>query len=211
MKVTLFGATGKTGRYLIDEGLKRGMDITVFARAGSSFQHPAVRVIRGDMADVGLLREAVRGAGAVLSALGPTAIPHPQGLPIMRATQAIISAMNQEGVGRLVAISTGTAVDPGDGRDWRIWAPALLIRLAMPSAYRDILALAQVVRASGVEWTMVRVGFLNDRPASKRLNVGLYGHTRHTLSVSRAEVAAFMFEQIARSDFVHKAPGLSTG
>lgn len=211
MKVSLFGATGKTGKYLIEEGLRRGMDVTVFARPGTSFENPDVRVVRGELTDIRLLREAVRGSHAVLSALGPTSIPHPKDLPITRATEAIVSAMKQEEVRRLVAVSTGTAVDPGDGSDWKIRAPAWLIRVAMSSAYRDIIGLARLMRTSQLEWTMIRVAFLNDRPASRRLNVGLYGHTRHSMSVSRAEVAAFMFDQVSSTEFVHKAPGISTG
>lgn len=78
MKVTLFGATGKTGAYLIGEGLKRGFDITVFARSGTSFENSQVRVVRGELTDIGILREAIRGSDTVLSALGPTSLKHPK-------------------------------------------------------------------------------------------------------------------------------------
>ena len=210
MKVTLFGATGKTGKALIEEGLKRDMDITVFARSSSPFENPKVRVIRGDLTDNHPLREAIGGSDAVLSALGPTSIQHPRGLPITRATEAIISAMKAQNVKRLIAVSTGTAVDPGDGFDWKIRAPALLIRLAMPSSYRDIIGLANVIRASELDWTMVRVAFLKDRPASRQLNVGPYGHTQHSLTVARADVALFMFDQISSRKYVHAAPGISS-
>lgn len=210
MKVALFGATGKTGRLLIDEAMKRGADVTVFARSGSAFHDPDVRVIRGSLTDVTLLREAVRGSDAVLSALGPTALRHPSGWPITKATEAIISAMKQENVTRLIAISTGTAVDPEDGFDSKIRIPALLIKLAMPSAYRDIIGLASSIRASGLDWTMVRVAFLKDGPAAQRLNVGVYGHTRHSMTVPREDVAKFMFDQIQSRDFIRKAPGVSS-
>ena len=67
MKVTLFGATGKTGKYLIDEGLRRAIDLTIFVRSSTRFENTSVRIVRGNLTDVGLLREAVRGsdAGAV--------------------------------------------------------------------------------------------------------------------------------------------------
>lgn len=214
MKVTLFGATGKTGACLIDEGLKRGFEITVFARSGSAFENPQVRIVRGSLTDTALLRDAVRGADAVLSALGPTSLKHPNDLPIATATSAIISAMKQENVKRLIAISTGTAADPGDGFDWKIRLPARLIKTTMPSAYRDIIELARAVRASALDWTMVRVAFLTDRPASRRLNVGLYGHTAHSMTVAREDVAVFMFNQISsrevvNNEYVGKAPGIS--
>lgn len=210
MKVALFGATGRTGRPLIDEGRKRGTEVTVFARSGSAFHDPDVRVVRGSLTDVTLLREAISGADAVLSALGPTAPRHPSDLPITKATEAIISAMKQENVTRLIAISTGTAVDPEDGFDSRIRIPALLIKLAMPSAYRDIIGLASSIRASGLGWTMVRVAFLKDGPAAERLNIGVYGHTKHSMTVLREDVAKFMFDQIQSRDFIRKAPGVSS-
>lgn len=210
MKVTLFGATGKTGPYLIREGLRRGFEVTVFARTGSSFENPDVRVVRGEFADTSRLQMAVHGSDAVLSALGPAKMPHPKDLPITRASQAVISAMKQAQVPRLIAVSTGTAADPGDGFDLKITLPARLIKLALPSVYRDIVELAGAIRDSGLDWTLVRAGFLKDRPASKRLNVGLYGHTKHSLTLSRENLARFMFDQISNRDHVMKAPGISS-
>lgn len=209
MNITLFGATGKTGRYLIDEGRRRGIKLTVFARSGSPFQQADIRVIRGDLMDRALVREAVRGADTVLSALGPTSPSHPNDLPITRATETILTAMTEEHVTRFIAISTGTAADPGDGFDWKIKAPAQLIRLLMPSSYRDIIGMAKTVRASPIEWTMVRVALLKDLPASHRMNVGLYGHTRHSLGISRADVASFMFDQAENRAFIRQSPGIS--
>lgn len=209
MKVTLFGATGKTGKYLIEEGQRRGISLTVFARSDSAFQQPNVHTIRGDLTDRAQVREAIRGADAVLSALGPTSPSHPKGLPITRATETILAAMTDEHVARFIAISTGTAVDPGDGFDWKIRAPAQLIRLLMPGSYRDIIGVAKTVRASTLEWTMVRVALLKDLPATRRLNVGLYGRTKHVLAIPRADVASFMFDQIEDRAFVRQAPGIS--
>ncbi len=209
MKVTLFGATGKTGRYLVDEALKRGIEVAVFARSSSTYENSKVRIVRGEPTDTALLREAVHGSGAVLSALGPTKLQHPKDLPITRATESIISAMKQESVQRLIAVSTGTSADPGDGFDWKVWLPALIIKHMMPSAYDDILGLAKAIRASDLEWTMVRAAFLKSSPAAAHLNVGLYGHTQHSLTVTREDLAKFMFDQISDPRYIHQAPGIS--
>lgn len=210
MKVALFGATGKTGNYLIEEGLARGIDLTVFARSSTAFEDARVKVIRGDLTDITALRSAISGSDVVLSALGPTSLQHPKDLPITHATEAIISAMKLEGVKRLIVISTGTAVDPADGSDWKISLPAKLIKVAMKSSYQDIIGLARAIRASDLDWTMVRVGFLNDRPASAHLITGMYGHTKHALGTSRADTVKFMFDQITRAEFIGQAPGISS-
>jgi hypothetical protein len=107
-------------------------------------------------------------------------------------------------------VSTGTAPDPGDGFDLMVWLPALLIRFALSSSYQDIISLPQAIWASGLDWTMVRVAVLKSRPASNRLNVGLYGHCKHSLTISREDVAIFMFDQISNRQFVNKAPGISS-
>lgn len=210
MNVTLFGATGRTGKILIEEGLRRGITLTVAARPGSSFNHPGVRVLHGQLTDRRLLNDAIQGADAVLSALGPTSIRHAGNMPITKAMKAIAAEMENLNIRRLIAVSTGTAVDPNDGSDWKIRMPALLIKLSMPNAFKDIVGLANTIRASNLDWTMVRVGFLTDQLASPHLNTGLYGHTRHSLRVSRADVASFMFNQIEKRDFVHQAPGISS-
>ncbi|KGB99134.1 NAD(P)-dependent oxidoreductase [Burkholderia cepacia] len=210
MKVTLFGATGKTGPSLINEGLRRGMELTVFARSSSNFENTNVRIVRGELTDIDLLRSAIRGSDAVLSALGPAKQPHPEGMPITMATRAMISAMEFESVKRLIAVSTGTAADPGDDFDLKIWLPAAIIKFAMPSAYKDMIGLARAIRISQLDWTMVRAAVLKNRPASKQLNVGLYGHTKHSLTLAREDLAKFMFDQISNREFVRKAPGVST-
>lgn len=210
MKITLFRATGKTGPYLIEEGLKRGHEITVFARQSSSFDYENVRIVRGDFTDAIDLYEAINGADAVLSALGPTQFPHPKGEPIAHATQAMIDIMAQAQVRRLIAVSTGTAADPDDRYDMKIRLPAILIKYLMPSIYQDIVALAQVIRQSDRDWTMVRAGFLTNRSDSKGINVGVYGKTRHQLALSRLDLAKFMFDQIESDTYLAKAPGVSS-
>lgn len=209
MKVVLFGATGKTGKNLIYRGLESDIEITVFARQQSTFEHAKVRVVRGNLTDIERVQDAVRGSDAVLSALGPTSLQHPKGAPIAEATKTIIAAMKQENVSRLIAISTGTAPDPGDRSDLKIVLPARLIRVLMPNAYQDIVNTAQVIRSSGLAWTLVRVGFLNNEPTTEHLNVGLYGRTKHSPVVSRSDVANFMFSQILSNEYVTKAPGIS--
>ena len=150
MKLTLFGATGKTGKHLIGEALEHGAEVTVFARPRSSFQNPNVRVVRGELTDHRLLEEAIRGADAVLSALGPTSARHGKNMPITKAMDAITAVMRSENVRRLIAVSTGTAADPQDAFDLKIWLPGVLIRFAMPGSYRDMIGLADSIRRSGL-------------------------------------------------------------
>ncbi|MFS8116066.1 NAD(P)H-binding protein [Rhizobium jaguaris] len=164
----------------------------------------------GDLSETALLRDAIRGSDAVLSALGPSSVPHPKDLPITRAIEAIIAAMRQEDITRLIAVTTGTAVDQGDGSDWEIWLPTLAIRYATRSTHDDIIGLAKAIRNSNLDWTMVRIAILKSDPAFRRINIGLYGHTKHSWTVNREDLAIFKLDQISHGDFVHQAPGIGS-
>lgn len=209
MKITLFGATGKTGAYLIKEGLKRGFELTVFCRSNTIFDHPNIKIIRGDINDRIALAKAIHGADAVLSALGPTKLNHSGNKPIGTAMHTIISVMKQESVHRLIAISTGTAADPNDTFDVKVWFPAKIIQFVMPNAYKDIIELAKVIRHSDLQWTMARVAILKNTTPSQKLNIGYYGHTNHSMTISRSDVAIFMYDQLLNDTYLKQAPGIS--
>lgn len=209
MKITLFGATGKTGRHLIEHALRRGTEVTVFARLNTPYSHPKVRVVRGDLTDVNILKEAIHEADAVISALGPTRTDHPSDLPITRAYEAIIRAMKDLGVKRLITTSTPTASDPGDKSIFTVWFPALLIKIILRSSCNDMITFPKVIRESGLDWTMVRLNILKDRKATNEIYIGLCGRTKHTLTLSREDAAIFMLDQVISREFIQQAPALS--
>lgn len=208
-RITLFGATGKTGAQLIEQALRRDYELTLFARSGTSFDDARVRMVKGDLLDPAALDDAIAGSLAVFSALGPTHLQHPKDRPITRATGAIIQAMARQKVRRLIAVSTCTAPDPADKFDFKINAPAMLVKLAMRPSYNDMIGLAEEIPASNLDWTMVRSAVLNNKEASPRMSVGLYGHTTHSLTLPRASLAQFMLDQLTSSEFVRKAAGVS--
>lgn len=150
------------------------------------------------------------GADAIISDLGPTKLPHPSGLPITKATQAIIDVMQKEHVRRLLAVSTGTAIDSDDSFDFKIRVPALIIKFAMPKVYYDIIGVSDAVRGSNLDWTLVRAGFLKNIQKSNYVNAGPYGKTKHSRSLYREDLAKFMFDQIENTEYSMKAPGVSS-
>jgi putative NADH-flavin reductase len=75
-RVALFGATGKIGHQVLDQLLGDGHDVTAFVRnpAKLDLTHPELRVIQGELSDAAAVASAIRGADAVISALGPALI-----------------------------------------------------------------------------------------------------------------------------------------
>jgi putative NADH-flavin reductase len=72
MKLLIFGATGATGRQLVDQALAQGHEVTAFVRnpAKVTTQHEKLKVVKGNILDCHSVGAAVAGQDAVFSALG---------------------------------------------------------------------------------------------------------------------------------------------
>ncbi|MFT2020405.1 NAD(P)-dependent oxidoreductase [Streptomyces sp. 796.1] len=201
MRITLFGATGRMGQLLTQLALDAGHEVTAYARTPGKLRitHPKLSVVAGQLDDEEAILEAVRTADAVIEGVGSES----------EATRRIITAMDAAGVKRLVAVSTCSVPDPDDLPDGRLKTLVHFVKTAAPRAYAEVRAAAQAVRASDLDWTLIRVAELNDKAASGFVKVGHYGHGTVGLSVSRADMAAFLLSQVSDSAYVRSAPAIS--
>ncbi|MGH7898163.1 MAG: NAD(P)-dependent oxidoreductase, partial [Candidatus Binatia bacterium] len=164
--------------------------------------------VAGELSDAASIDRAVAGTDAVVSLLGP--LPGAKGLAITEGTRHVLDAMAEHGVRRLVAVSTASARDPEDGRDWKFALLVGIMKRIFPAAYADIVAAAEAVRGSDREWTIVRLPFLTDGSktavAAGPLGRGIVG----TL-LSRANLVDFLFHQLRDRRWLRGAPAISNG
>ena len=181
-----------------------------FARNPSKLntRHERLTIVQGELADQAMIGHAVKGADAVISVLGPRG--NSKGQPVRRGIQNILAAMNNHGVRRLIISSTPSASDPNDLPDLRFKMVIGLVRLALHSAYEDIVNTASVVRASNCDWTIVRVSMLTDAPKTGHVKVGYVDKTMG-MRLSRADMAEFMLKQVQDTKYVRQAPAISNG
>jgi putative NADH-flavin reductase len=208
MKLTLFGATGRTGRHLLQKALDEGHQVTVLVRnpAKLDIKNERLTVIQGSLTDESSVEQAVKGTEVVLSALGP-ANNRPT-FEISQGMQTILRVMHKNGVKRLI-ISAGAGVgDPEDAPKLFNKLMNVLLKAASRYVYEDMLKTVDLVRASGLDWTIVRVPMLTDEPATGQVKVGMVGKGMGA-RISRADMADFMLEQVKNSDYVRKAPAIS--
>ena len=76
--------------------------------------------------------------------------------------------------------------------------------------FADHNAQESLLRASALDWVIARPVALTDNDALKPLRIA-YTETPSPFSISRRQVARFMVDCLATTDFVHKAPLLSEG
>lgn len=98
MKIAIFGATGETGRQLVEQALATGYQVVAYVRNPSklSTKHENLTIVQGELADQAIIERAVSAADAVISVLGPRG--GSKGKPITRGMQSIIEAMKKQGV-----------------------------------------------------------------------------------------------------------------
>lgn len=68
MKIAIIGATGKAGKLIMEEALKRGLDVTAIVRNKSKLSNSSVMVIEKDLFD--LKKEDLKDFDTVVSAFG---------------------------------------------------------------------------------------------------------------------------------------------
>jgi uncharacterized protein YbjT (DUF2867 family) len=207
MRILVLGATGRTGRELLQQGLARKHELTAFARRPADLEGAGrgLKIHRGDILDEASVDGAVRGQDAVLFALGPRS--RSDGRTQSEGTRLLISAMEAHGVKRLILLS---AIGVGESLRQSGLFGAVLVPLALRPVFADKERQEQLVTGSRLDWTIVRPTHLTVKPALARIRVETDFQTRVGWSIPRANVAAFMLDELEQRRFVHCKPTLGS-
>jgi putative NADH-flavin reductase len=208
MKLLIFGASGKTGRELVKQGLAQGHAITAFVRDPVKFEisDEHLRVVEGGITDYAAVESAVDGHDVVISALGPHTLL--TRVPALTAGIAnIVRAMEKTGVRRIVYLSAlGVAESNNDQNAFFRWIinPILLGR-----DYADHEANEETIRNSSLDWVIVRPARLEDSAHPGQVETDLHLDASLPFGrIGRADVADFMLKQLGETEFLNKAPGI---
>jgi uncharacterized protein YbjT (DUF2867 family) len=207
MKLTIFGATGATGKQLIKQALAAGNPVVAYARDPSKIEasHELLTLVQGELTDTAVIEGATSGADAVISVLGPRPGENIHSKPLTNGMQNILAAMQRTNVRRLIISSTPSASDPKDLPDFKFKVLVTLIKTLMRPAYEEIVNVARLVRASDTDWTIVRVSMLNNNPALGTIRAGYLGRKQVGTTIARADLAAFMLVQVQDPTYLRQA------
>jgi putative NADH-flavin reductase len=200
MKLFVIGATGRTGREIVQQALARGHHVTAFVRSPESItlKNERLTVLKGNAMDESQLFDAVQNHDAVLSTLGPREVFKPSSM-LRDNALATTRAMNRSGVKRLVVLSAA-AHFPG--------IPNRIASFVMRNHMRDSLAMEEIVQASGLDWTIARPPRLTQEEYSTyRSREG--AAPKMGFSLARKAVAAFMLDAIEQKKHFHKIVGIA--
>ncbi|MDM5181171.1 NAD(P)H-binding protein [Massilia sp. DJPM01] len=200
MKLAMFGATGATGRHLVEQALQAGHEVRALVRNADAWSgaHPRLQIIAGTFAQPAIVGDVVRGADAVISVLGPR--KGDASAVCTGGMRSIVQAMNAAGVQRLVALS---AYGASETRNASLFIR--FVRKLIAAKMRDKDGMEALVRDSALDWTLVRPPMLTDgaRRGGYRAGTGLMPGIAGRLS--RADLAAFMLQEAGEGSYIRQA------
>lgn len=204
MQIALFGATGGTGRQVLEQAVRAGYQVTALVREPAKLgQTPAgVTVVTGNVLQPPAVDQVVAGADAVICSLGNTS--NNPDMVVTNGTRHIIDAMQRHNVRRLIVV---TSLGVGDSKDQVPFFFKALMKTVLRKAIEDKEAQEAAVRASRLDWTIVRPGGLTDDPPTGRYQVGTTDLTAGR--VARADVADFILKELTRNEYIHQTPGIT--
>ncbi|WP_327086634.1 NAD(P)H-binding protein [Nonomuraea sp. NBC_01738] len=187
MKLTVFGATGGTGRLFVQRALAEGHLVTAVVRRPEAMtdSHPALDVLKGDVMARDTL-EVHAGCEAVVFLAGAVkGGPHDV---YTRGVPNVMAAMRESGVSRLVVVTNGMRSGPADTAIQRI-VKILLRNTLLRHVYRDHVRLHELIAGDPLDWTIVRPPRLLDGPARGGYRTAVGDTIPNGFSITRADLA----------------------
>lgn len=224
MNITVFGASGGIGSRVVTLAAQRGHHVLAVYREAPTVPPPdtAEMVIAPDVLDRSFAAGAVRGADTVVCAVGPNFTTRHNPRTTMtssadlhqRLAGTLVTAMRESAPhARLICVSTAS-MGPAD--DVMAPGPRLLFRffrtVAVPNLGRvgkDLIAMEELLAASGLDWHAVRPVKLTDGPLTRNVRAS----DRVTIkAISRADVAWHILDLADNPDpGPQRTPVITTG
>lgn len=206
-RILVIGATRGIGLETVKAAVKAKHHVRAFARSANNLDvdDSHLEKFSGDATNAEDTARALKDIDVVIQALGTTSNrAYLSGTDLFsRATRTLIDAMAESPVRRLIAV---TGFGAGDSRDHLGALYGLAFHAALKRIYDDKDIQEQMIKASNLDWTIVRPGLLRDGPATYTYRASADPFDWRMGGVRRADVAQFLMEEVETSQFLKKTP-----
>lgn len=213
MRIFLLGATGRTGKYVLNFSLFMGHQVTALVRNPAKIDRvlPNLRVLPGSPENATDIREGIRNCDAVIVTLNNLSRPGCSGdqkpFLIANSVRNCLAAMSEQGTGRIAVMSM---VGVGDSLEY---APAAIRGMKDSAEFKNLFAdheaTDMLLQESSVNWTEARAVALCDNVPLKHLVVTYAGTPRPAPTISRRHVAKFLVECLEDKNYFKQNPIIS--
>jgi uncharacterized protein YbjT (DUF2867 family) len=214
MKILLLGATGRTGKYIIEEAIKRGYKISAIARNPEKLKDYNIDITQGTPYDYETVEKAITGCDAVINTLNvsrksdnpwaPLAAPKDL---ISKSASNVVRAMAEAGIKRFVALST-----IGAGRSWKTTPGILKFIVSISNlkyAFRDHGRQEEILENSSLDYTICRAPMLSAAINNTGAIAAPEGENPAKAVLSRNSAAEFFLKIIENNEHIRETVSLS--
>jgi uncharacterized protein YbjT (DUF2867 family) len=198
--VLVAGATGGTGQEVIDQALAKGLHVRALVRDQSKARMlfgDRVQYVTGDVREPRSLKKAVKGVNEVICALGSNVQRDPENSPERvdyAGVKALADAAKAAGVSQFILVSS-----------MGVTHPEHQLNAMLDNILEWKLKGEDAVRATGMNYTIVRPGALTNEPGGQRGVRLMQGDPRDGEgSISRSDVAAVLISAVGRPELFGK-------
>jgi uncharacterized protein YbjT (DUF2867 family) len=214
MKILVLGATGRTGKLIIEEATKRGHKISAIARDPEKLKDFDIEITKGTPYDSETVEKALTGCEAVINTLNisresdnpwsPLRAPKDM---ISKSAQNAVKAMEKSGIKRFIALST-----IGAGRSWKTSPGILKLFVSISNlkyAFRDHGKQEEILENSSMDYTICRAPMLSDEKNETGAVATREGEGPASKILSRNSAAGFFLNIIDNNEYIRETVTLS--
>ena len=208
MKVSIFGATGATGQELIKQGLEKGYHISTIVRNQLPITNPNLTVIKGNIFDKKLVKDIIDKSDLVISVLAftPKLFGQKSTDLYSKSASVLVETMTELKVKKLAfCTSAGVEEDPNE-----IWFYKHILKpFYLEKGYKDMQLAEKIITHSTLDWILVRPSRLTNDALTTQFRISERFRPEKGSSISRADLAFFILNQVTNNAWVHKTPTLA--
>ncbi len=208
MKISIFGSTGQTGQELIKQGLKKGYSISTIVRNEPDITNPNLTVIKGNIFDKKLVKDTIDKSDLVISVMAftPKLFGQKSTELYSKTASVLAEAMTELNLKKLAfCTSAGVEEDPNE-----IWFYKHILKpFYLSKGYKDMQLAEKIISNSTLDWILVRPSRLTNAALTTQFRISQRFRPKEGSSISRADLAFFILNQLNSSDWVHKTPTLA--
>lgn len=217
LTIAVIGATGRTGLWIVKEALAQGHRVRAIVRSPASWtlRHENLTVVEGSPNDEMVLRRALAGCDAVLSALNISRTSEFPWSPLRSPSDLLSSTMRKVvalceelRIQRLLVITAWGVHETR--KDIPGWFRFFIDNSKLKIAYQDHERQEDIIEKSDLTWTIIRPVGLSNSEKDEGVQVVLDSASRPNLMISRRAVARFMLECLATGQYVKQKPVISS-
>jgi putative NADH-flavin reductase len=216
MKILLLGATGRTGKYVLNEALQKEYELNCLVRDTKKIQvsDDKLKIFEGTPTNVSDLEQSMKGCEAIINVLNisrhsdwPWSKLRTPETFLSDVTKNLIGLAEKYNIRRIVSCSAwGTAETKKELPGWFRW---IIDSSNVGYAYRDHERQEELLMKSNLSWTIVRPAGLINLKKYQKVVESYNGVPKPGMMITRITVAKYMVDAIENNSLVRKAPTIS--